>query len=43
LMVECYLDERKKLPKPNPKATDPEAKRIEKIRLQVLVQQPVPA
>jgi len=43
LMVECYLDEGKKLPKPNPKATDPEAKRIEKIRLQVLVQQPVPA
>jgi predicted RNase H-like HicB family nuclease len=43
LMVECYLEEGKKLPKPKPKATDPAAKRIEKIRLQVLVQQPVPA
>ena len=43
LMVECYLEEGKKLPKPAPKATDPKAKRIERIRLQIIVHQPVPA
>jgi len=43
LMVECYLDEGKTLPKPNPEATDPAAKRIENIRLEVLVHQPVSA
>ncbi len=43
LMVECYLEEGRTLPKPNPKATDPAATRIEKIRLKVLVHQPVPA
>lgn len=43
LMVECYLEEGKRLPKPNPKASDAAAKRIERIPLQVLVQQPVPA
>ncbi|HEX4590647.1 MAG TPA: type II toxin-antitoxin system HicB family antitoxin, partial [Gemmataceae bacterium] len=39
--VECNLEEGRQLPKPNPKATDRAAKRVEKIRLQVLVQ-PVP-
>lgn len=43
LMAECYLEEGRKLPKPNPKAKDPEAKRIERIRLQVLARNPVPA
>ena len=43
LMVECYLEEGRILPKPNPKAKDPSAKRIERIRLQVLVHQPIPA
>jgi predicted RNase H-like HicB family nuclease len=42
LMVECYLEEGKNLPRPNPKATDPAAKRIEKVRVEVLVHQPVP-
>jgi predicted RNase H-like HicB family nuclease len=42
LMVESYLEEGRRLPKPNPKATDRAAKRIEKVRLQVLVRQPVP-
>jgi predicted RNase H-like HicB family nuclease len=32
LMAECYLEEGRTLPKPNPKARDPEAKRVEKIR-----------
>ena len=32
LMMESYLDEGKKLPKPNPSATEKRAKRIEKIR-----------
>jgi hypothetical protein len=41
LMVECYLEEGRKLPKPNPKALDPTAKRIEKVRVEVLVHQPV--
>src|SRR5271156_1952764 len=31
LMAECYLEEGQSLPKPNPKAKDPLAKRIEKI------------
>jgi predicted RNase H-like HicB family nuclease len=43
LMVESYLEEGRKLPKPNPSATDRKAKRIEKIRLQVHVLQPTPA
>ena len=43
LMVESYLSEGRKLPKPNPKVTDRAAKRIEKLRLQVLVHRPVPA
>ena len=43
LMAECYLEEGRRLPKPNPKAADPAAKRIEKIRLRVLAHQPVPA
>ena len=33
LMVECYLDEGKNLPRPNPKAADPAAKRTEGVRL----------
>jgi predicted RNase H-like HicB family nuclease len=43
LMVECYLEEGKTLPKPNPDASDPDAKRIEKIRLEIVVHAPVPA
>jgi len=43
LMVECYLEKGRKLPKPNPKARDRTAKRMEIIRLQVHVHQPVPA
>lgn len=43
LMVESYLEEGRKLPKPNPRASDPAAKRIEKVCLQVRVQRPVPA
>jgi predicted RNase H-like HicB family nuclease len=43
LMVECYLEEGKKLPKPNANATDPAANLIEKIRLQIHVLQPIPA
>jgi predicted RNase H-like HicB family nuclease len=43
LMTECYLEEGRKLPKPNPKAKDSSAKRVEKVRLQILVRQPVPA
>lgn len=42
-MVELYLTEGRKLPKPNPKVRDSTAKRLEKVRLQVLVRQPVPA
>jgi predicted RNase H-like HicB family nuclease len=41
-MVECYLEEGRKLPKPNPRATDRAAKRVEKVRLQILVRRPVP-
>ena len=43
LMVECYLEEGRRLPKPNPKAKDPAAKRIETVRLEVRVRNPVPA
>jgi predicted RNase H-like HicB family nuclease len=43
LMVERLLDEGKKLPRPNPKAADPHAKRIETIRVEFLVHRPVPA
>ena len=43
LMVECYLDEGKTLPKPNPNAADADAKRVETIRLDFLVRDPVPA
>jgi predicted RNase H-like HicB family nuclease len=43
LMVESYLEEGRKLPKPKTGATDPAAKRIERIRLEVLVRPPVPA
>jgi len=32
LMAECYLEEGRTLPKPNPKAADETAKRVEKIR-----------
>jgi predicted RNase H-like HicB family nuclease len=35
LMAECYLEEGRTFPRPNPKAKDPAAKRIERIRLQV--------
>jgi predicted RNase H-like HicB family nuclease len=42
LMAECYREEGRTLPKPNPDATDAAAKRMEKIRLQIHVQQPVP-
>jgi predicted RNase H-like HicB family nuclease len=43
LMAECYLEDGRRLPKPNPKATGPAAKRIERIQLRVLAHQPVPA
>jgi len=43
LMVECYLEEGRRLPKPHPKAKDPAAKRIETVRLEVRVRNPVPA
>ena len=43
LMAESYLEEGRKLPKPNPKARDPQAKRVERIGLEVLVHAPVPA
>lgn len=43
LMMECYLEEGRKLPKPNPKASDRTAKRIEIIQVQVHVRQPVPS
>ena len=43
LLAESYLKEGRTLPKPNPKANDAAARRIERIRLQVLVHQPVPA
>src|SRR5947209_20370153 len=43
LMVECYLGEGRKLPKPNPKAKDPTARRIETVPLQVVVRTPIPA
>ena len=43
LMAECYLEEGKTLPRPNPRAADPAAKRIETIRLEILVRDPVPA
>lgn len=43
LMAECYMEEGRTLPKPNPKAKDPDAKRVEKIRLRVLVEQVVRA
>jgi predicted RNase H-like HicB family nuclease len=37
LMVECYLEEGRTLPRPDPKAKDPAAKRTEKVGLQVRV------
>lgn len=43
LMTECYLEEGRTLPKPDPKAMDPAAKRIEVIRLEIRVHAPVPA
>jgi predicted RNase H-like HicB family nuclease len=43
LMVKCYLEEGRRLPRPNPRAKDPAAKRIETIRLEVRVRKTVPA
>jgi predicted RNase H-like HicB family nuclease len=43
LMAECYLEDGRRLPEPNPKAADSSAKRIERIQLRVLAHQPVPA
>lgn len=43
LMAESYLEDGQTFPKPNPKAADPEALRIEKIRLEILVHAPVSA
>jgi predicted RNase H-like HicB family nuclease len=37
LMAECYLDEGQMLPMPNSKASDSEARSVEKIRLEILV------
>ena len=42
-MVECYIADGRKLPKPNPRVTDSTATRIEKVPLRVLVRQPIPA
>ena len=42
-LVECYLEEGRRLPKPNPKAADAAADRIETVGLRVLVRRPVPA
>lgn len=43
LMAEYYLEEGKTLPRPNPKATDPEATRLETVRLEIFVRATVPA
>jgi predicted RNase H-like HicB family nuclease len=43
LMAESYLEDGRTLPKPNPQAADAQAKRIEKIRLEILVRTAVPA
>ena len=43
LMAECCIEEGRRLPKPNPTASDPHAKRIEKIRLQIFARAAVPA
>src|SRR5207244_7411934 len=43
LMAESYLEEGRTLPKPNPNANVPAAKRIERICLGVSVQVSVPA
>jgi predicted RNase H-like HicB family nuclease len=42
MMAECYLEEGLTLPRPNPKATDSAATRIETIRLRILVRHPAP-
>ncbi|MBI2805791.1 MAG: type II toxin-antitoxin system HicB family antitoxin [Planctomycetes bacterium] len=43
LMAESYLEEGRPLPRPNPKAFDSEARRIEQIPLGIQVHAPVPA
>ncbi len=43
LMVQAYLEDGQKLPKPDSNAHDPTARRIEKVPLEVLVHRPVPA
>jgi predicted RNase H-like HicB family nuclease len=42
LMVKSYLEEGRKLPRPNPNAADSAAKRLEKVRLEIHVRHPVP-
>src|SRR5687768_2245097 len=42
LMVESHLEEGRTLPRPNPKAADSSAKRIEKIRLEIHVRDRCP-
>jgi predicted RNase H-like HicB family nuclease len=42
LTIEYYLDHGFRLPKPNAKAADPTAARVDKIRLEVLLRDPVP-
>jgi len=41
-MVQSYLEQGQRLPKPDTKAKDSTAKRIEKVRIEVLVHRPVP-
>jgi predicted RNase H-like HicB family nuclease len=43
LTIEYYLDEGLRLPKPNPKPVDASAARVEKIRLEVMLRDPVPS
>ena len=43
LTIEYYLDESLQLPKPKPNSMDASAARVEKIRLEVLLRDPVPS
>jgi predicted RNase H-like HicB family nuclease len=43
LTIEYYLDEGLKLPKPKAKSVDASATKVEKIRLEVLLRDPVPS
>jgi hypothetical protein len=43
MTIEYYLDQGLPLPKPNDKAADASAARVDKIRLDVLLRDPVPS